>query len=81
MRLLLGRALNRNQILILFEIYSNSNKTITGTLSRISRMQGVPLSTLKLNAKILRDIGSVSYSEFRYVELMEFGKAIIKLLT
>ncbi len=80
MRLLLGRALNANQSLILSEIHGNSDKTITGTLNRISRARGISLSTLKLNAKILRELGLISYSEFHTAELTEFGKIILKIL-
>ncbi|MFZ3077336.1 MAG: hypothetical protein WA139_02680 [Candidatus Aenigmatarchaeota archaeon] len=80
MRLLLRRALNANQSLILSEIRDSNNKTITGTLNRISKERGVSLSTLKLNAKILRELGLISYCEFHTVELTDFGKAIIKML-
>ncbi len=79
MRMLLRRALNRNQILILNEMENNS-ETITGTLNRISRQHGISLSTLKLNAKILRNIGMISYSEFQTAELTDFGKTIIKMM-
>lgn len=80
MRLLLGRALNKNQTLILSEIQENSGKTITGALNLISKTHGVSLSTLKLNAKILKDLGLISYSEFQTAELTEFGKTILKIL-
>ncbi len=80
MRLLLGRALNANQSLILSDIQDNKNKTITGTLNRISRARGISLSTLKLNAKILKELGLISYCEFHSAELTDFGKIIIELL-
>lgn len=80
MKLLLGRALNANQILILSEIRGSGGKTITGTLNSISKTRGVSLSTLKLNAKILRQLGLISYSEFQTARLTEFGETIIKLL-
>jgi hypothetical protein len=38
------------------------------------------LSTLKLNAKILRELGLISYAEFRAAELTEFGAIIIDFL-
>jgi len=80
MRLLLGRALNANQVVILSEIRCNSNKTITGTLNRISKAHGISLSTLKLNAKILRQLGLISYCEFHTAELTDFGKIIAKIM-
>lgn len=80
MRLLLGRALNANQSLILSEIQGNDNKTITRTLNRISKARGISLSTLKLNAKILKELGLISYCEFHSAELTDFGKTILKIL-
>ncbi len=78
-RLLLGRALNKNQLLILREIEGNAG-TITGTLNRVSKFSNVSLSTLKLNAKILRELGLISYSEFQTAKLTDFGKAIIDIM-
>ncbi len=80
MKLLLGRALNKNQTLILNEMENNIDKTITGTLNGISRTRGVSLSTLKLNAKILKELGLISYSEFHIAELTDFGKSIMEML-
>ena len=78
MKLFLGRALNRNQILILNEI--SGTDTITGTLNRISKTSDIPLSTLKLNAKILKELGLISYCEFHFAELTDFGKTIAKIM-
>ncbi len=80
--LVLKRSLNKNQILILTEIekQNNSGKSITATLNCISRAQGISLSTLKLNARILRELGLISYAEFRAVELTEFGAIIADFL-
>lgn len=80
MKLLLGRALNANQSLILSEIGENDNKTITGTLNRISKARDISLSTLKLNAKILKSLGLISYSEFKTAELTGFGRTIAKIM-
>lgn len=76
---MLERSFNRNQILILSEL-KNYSGTITGTLNRISKASDISLSTLKLNAKILRELRLVSYSEFHSAELTEFGKAVLKIL-
>ncbi|MDE1868790.1 MAG: hypothetical protein KGH60_02380, partial [Candidatus Micrarchaeota archaeon] len=56
-RPVLARALNPNQILILSRV--NGIDGITSLLNGISDTTGVPLSTLKLNAKVLKDIGLI----------------------
>ncbi len=78
--LVLKRSLNKNQILILSEIENNNGKSITSALCGISRAQGISLSTLKLNAKILRELKLISYAEFRAVKLTEFGAIIADFL-
>ncbi|VVB60547.1 Uncharacterised protein [uncultured archaeon] len=80
LKVILKRSLNKNQILILSEIQKGAGRSITSTLNCISRDSGISLSTLKLNAKILRELGLISYAEFRAVELTEFGEVIIDFL-
>jgi len=78
--LVLRRSLNNNQILILTEIDKGAGKTITATLKYISRDSGISLSTLKLNAKILRELGLIIYAEYRAAELTEFGAVIFNFI-
>ena len=56
------RALNENQLLILSAVDSNGQETLYALLKRLSREHGVALSTLKLNARIVRDLGLISYA-------------------
>jgi hypothetical protein len=60
LRRLLLRALNENQILILSNI-GGKGERVSRILQRISDSRGVPLSTLKLNAKILRELRLIHY--------------------
>jgi len=73
---LLVRAFNKNQILILSEIKDDS--TITSFLTNLSRDSEIPLSTLKLNAKILKQLDLISFNST--AQLTKFGKFILKLL-
>ena len=72
---LLVRAFNKNQILILSEI---KDGTITSFLTNLSRDSEIPLSTLKLNAKILKQLDLISFNST--AQLTKFGKFILKLL-
>ncbi len=47
------RTLNDNQILILTSV-ARQERTMTSLLHSLSEEYGIPLSTLKLNARILR---------------------------
>lgn len=54
---------------------------ITSVLSEISERNGKPLSTLKLNAKILRELNLIRYGgDSRGVELSELGRFVLDLL-
>ena len=60
LRRLLLKTLNDNQLPILSRVASN-NRPLTGLLFKLSQETGVPLSTLKLNARILSDLNLISY--------------------
>lgn len=77
LRPLLLRALNKNQILILSEVGSAS---ITCLLKGLSKENRIPLSTLKLNAKILKGLGLVEYGQFRDAKLTDAGYLILNLI-
>ncbi len=82
LRRLLLRALNENQILILSNIGGRGER-VSRILQRISDFRGVPLSTLKLNAKILRELRLIRYgtqSEPDEAELTPLGKAILGIV-
>ena len=80
---LLEKALNRNQKLILSSISRNLNCTASAFLKKLSEDTGIPLSTLKLNLKILREEGLVEYGragEPRPIKLTEVGKVVLEML-
>ncbi len=78
LRLVLLKALNKNQILILFNI--NSVDNITYLLSRMSKGSGIPLSTLKLNAKILRKLDIITFSNGSPVTVTPTGSLILQII-
>ncbi|MCS7093669.1 MAG: hypothetical protein RMJ18_00570 [Candidatus Aenigmarchaeota archaeon] len=56
---------------------------MTSNLRSISLNFGIPLSTLKLNAKILRKLGLIEFDGgpvLRRVKLTSFGKWIVEVL-
>ncbi|MEM5875358.1 MAG: hypothetical protein QXW01_02675 [Candidatus Aenigmatarchaeota archaeon] len=74
------RAFNRNQLLILSQVAINSGKTISSLLIEIEKGFRIPLSTLKLNARILRDLKLISFGNSNPARLTSFGKLIIEIL-
>lgn len=77
---LVAKALNRNQILILQLLAKSDGGPITPKLASFSGRHGVPLSTLKLNARILRDLGLVSLED-RTARLTQSGRDVLSLLS
>jgi len=77
------RTINKNQVLILTHI-PRVPASITSILREISRKYQIPLSTLKRNAQILRDLNLIRYGEapkFSGVEITELGQFISNLTT
>jgi predicted transcriptional regulator len=82
LRRLLLRTLNDNQLLILNKVASNS-QPLTGLLNKLSQETGIPLSTLKLNARILRKFNLISYGsvrERRLAEVEPVGALVLRLM-
>jgi hypothetical protein len=77
LRPLLLKALNRNQILILSMVDGSS---VTNLLKGLSDEYRIPLSTLKLNVKILRGLGLVTYKESHPAELTETGSLVLQII-
>lgn len=48
---------------------------------KLSNTSNVPLSTLKLNTKILKDLGLIEFEIGRHVKLTQFGVWITKILS
>ena len=81
LRRIVLRTINKNQVLILTNI-PRVPASITSVLRGISRKYHVPLSTLKRNAQILRELNLIRYGEapnFSGVELTELGHFISEL--
>lgn len=74
------RALNKNQILILNEIANNEINTITSILTRISKTQKIPLSTLKLNASILKNLNLITFGNSSPAIVTSTGKFVVRIL-
>ena len=82
LRNLILRTLNDNQLLVLNKI-SEKDQTLTSLLKQISTEYEIPLSTLKLNARILRELNLISYGNIhvkRTAQLESLGKFILRLL-
>ncbi len=82
LRRLLLRTLNDNQLLILSRVAA-TNRPLTGLLISLSRETGIPLSTLKLNARILRELNLISYGstgKVREAEVEPVGSLVLRLM-
>ena len=64
LRSLILRTLNDNQLLVLNAV-SERDQSLTSLLKQLSEEYGIPLSTLKLNARILRELNLISYGSIR----------------
>ncbi|WP_054840069.1 hypothetical protein [Thermococcus sp. JCM 11816] len=82
-RKLVLRALNENQRLILRSI-NGRHRSLNSLLEELSRKERKALSTLKLNARILKELGLIDYGTKenppRPVRLTEHGRMILSLL-
>jgi len=82
LRRLLLRTLNDNQLLILSSVAAN-DQPLTGLLINLHEETGVPLSTLKLNARILRELNLISYGSVgdrREAEVEPVGNLVLRLI-
>lgn len=83
LRKLVLRTLNDNQILILSEV-AKRKETMTSLLRALSEEFSIPLSTLKLNGRILRELNLISYGsseEVAEARLGTLGFFILRLLS
>ena len=82
-RNLILRTINDNQMLILNAVASRE-RSLTSILKELSVECGVPLSTLKLNARILRGLNLISYGyvwDKRTAKLETLGEFIHGIVT
>lgn len=83
MKKLLVKGLTKNQILILYKVNNNGDNTITSIIYDIYKKQHIPISTLKSNAKLLKDFGLIYYGspkQPKIAGLTELGKFLIEIL-
>ncbi len=81
---LILRALNCNQIMVLLGIYEYEYSSISSILRALEIEKGIPLSTLKLNARILKELELVDFSDsggLRGARLTEAGNAILDIVS
>jgi len=79
---LILRTLNQNQVIVLNAVAGN-DQPLTSLLKQLSEDHGVPLSTLKLNARILRELKLISYGSIRdkkAARLEDLGRFVFGLL-
>jgi DNA-binding IclR family transcriptional regulator len=77
LKLVLLRSFNRKRFLILSSIDGSSS--ITSLLTRLSENTGIPISTLKLNANALKDLGLVEFNGAP-ARVTELGKLIMTII-
>ena len=74
------RAVNKNQILILSHLENNFKDTISSKLNRLSKESKIPISTLKLNSRILKDLNLIDFGNSSVAEITEFGKFVASII-
>jgi len=82
LRNLILRTLNDNQLLVLNAV-SERDQSLTSLLKQLSEEYGIPLSTLKLNARILRELKLISYGSIhnkRSARLENLGSFVVDLV-
>jgi hypothetical protein len=82
LRRLLLRSINDNQRLILTHVEQSTGR-ITPFLQELSSIYGIPLSTLKFNAKILKDLNLITYptaSMRNEVEVSKLGQLVLSII-
>jgi hypothetical protein len=79
---LILRTLNDNQVLVLKAV-AERRQSLTSLLRQLSMDNGVPLSTLKLNARILRELNLISYGSItqrKVARLESLGSFVYRVI-
>ena len=74
--------MNENQVLILSTVENRADR-ITRILVELSESRGVPYSTLKFNAKVLKELGLLDYGtavDPVDVRLTDSGRLVLNIL-
>ena len=77
---ILTKTLNGNQLLLLNKIAENRESTISSLLRILSKENRIPLSTLKLNSKKLRDLGLIDCGDSKKVKLTDSGILVMEIV-
>ncbi len=77
---LIVKALNKNQSILLKNIVNNRKLTLYSLLKTVSKEEKIPLSTLKFNSKIFKDLGLVDYGNCEKVKLTMSGLLVLNVL-
>ena len=80
LRRVLLRAINKNQLILLDKISKNSTRTVTSISNSLSSELSIPISTLKLNCRILKNLDLIDFETSKPVSLTQAGKAILKIV-
>jgi transketolase len=80
LRGVLRRGFNENQLVILRELCSYDYRSLTHALRSISRKYGIPLSTLKTNTKILKELGIIEINKGKTPKITQIGKVVLELI-
>ena len=80
LRKLFERAINPNQRLILSVLKTNPHLTFSGLAEDLWKERRKAVSTTKLNANVLHDLGLIAIEHHHAIQLTEFGKRILDIL-
>lgn len=81
---LLVRGFTKKQLVILESVSKDKSRSITSSSKRISEEKKIPLSTVKLDLKILEQLGLVRIIQmdgFKKFSMTKFGKMVLKILS
>lgn len=77
---LLKKTLNEKQLILLNKISDNKEMTLSSLLRNVSLESQIPLSTLKLNSKKLKELDIIDYGNCKKIELTESGLLVLNVL-
>lgn len=77
---MLIKTLNNTQLIILKKISENKESTLSSILRTTSEENKIPLSTLKLNSKKLKELEIIEYRNYKRVELTDSGLLVLNIL-
>jgi transketolase len=83
LRDILLKTINSKQVLILKKLLKTPGKTLSRVLTELSREEGIPLSTLKFNATILRNHSLIEFYNLdgrRCARVSQLGMKILNMI-